>query len=85
MNIFGFLSRGWSAENVALYNLAKQILKSLDTPEERQAAAYRITSALRDGKMTTIEWTQIGSSMGLFGSGKPKKKPSKKQTAEKAA
>jgi cobalamin biosynthesis protein CobD/CbiB len=43
------------------------IVQSLDTKEERLAAAETVMEALSDGKITTIEWTKIGKSLGVFG------------------
>lgn len=43
------------------------IVQSLDTKEERLAAANTVIQALEDGKITTIEWTKIGKSLGVFG------------------
>jgi hypothetical protein len=46
--------------------LGQRILASLDTKAEREAAAVKFTDALKDGKITTIEWTSLGKSLGIF-------------------
>ena len=56
-----------SKEKKVLLDLAMHIVQSLDTKEERLAAAETVMEALRDGKITTIEWTKIGKSLGVFG------------------
>jgi len=53
--------------------LGQRILGSLDTKAEREAAALKFTEALKDGKITTIEWTSLGKSLGIFkGNGRDK-------------
>ena len=56
-----------SKEKKVLLDLALHIVQSLDTKEERLAAANTVMEALKDGKITTIEWTKIGKSLGVFG------------------
>lgn len=56
-----------SKEKKVLLDLAMHIVQSLDTKEERLTAAETVMEALRDGKITTIEWTKIGKSLGVFG------------------
>jgi|TARA_X000001388_G_scaffold75231_1_gene69580 hypothetical protein len=56
-----------SKEKKILFDLALHIVQSLDTKEERIAAANMVISSLEDGKITTIEWTKIGKSLGVFG------------------
>tara|TARA_X000001388_G_scaffold74726_1_gene68211 strand:+ start:191 stop:400 length:210 start_codon:yes stop_codon:yes gene_type:complete len=56
-----------SKEKKVLLDLAMHIVQSLDTKEERLAAANTVVTALQDGKITTIEWTKIGKSLGVFG------------------
>ena len=56
-----------SKEKKILLDLAMHIVQSLDTKEERLAAANTVVTALKDGKITTIEWTKIGKSLGVFG------------------
>jgi hypothetical protein len=55
--------------------LGQRILASLDTKAEREAAAAQFAETLKDGKITTIEWTQLGKSLGIFkGNGRGKHK-----------
>ena len=54
-----------SKEKKVLLDLAMHIVQSLDTKEERLAAAETVMEALRDGKITTIEWTKIGKSLNV--------------------
>ena len=56
-----------SKEKKVLLDLALHIVQSLDTKEERIAAANMVLGSLEDGKITTIEWTKIGKSLGVFG------------------
>ena len=56
-----------SKEKEVLLDLALHIVQSLDTKEERIAAANMVLDSLEDGKITTIEWTKIGKSLGVFG------------------
>ena len=56
-----------SKEKKILFDLALHIVQSLDTKEERIAAANMVINALEDGKITTIEWTKIGKALGVFG------------------
>ena len=56
-----------SKEKKILFDLALHIVQSLDTKEERNAAANMAINALEDGKITTIEWTKIGKALGVFG------------------
>ena len=56
-----------SKEKKVLLDLALHIVQSLDTKEERLDAANTVMEALKDGKITTIEWTKIGKSLGVFG------------------
>ena len=56
-----------SKEKKVLLDLALHIVQSLDTKEERIAAANMVLDSLEDGKITTIEWTKIGKSLGVFG------------------
>jgi len=56
-----------SKEKKVLLDLAMHIVQSLDTKEERLQAANTVVTALQDGKITTIEWTKIGKSLGVFG------------------
>ena len=56
-----------SKEKKVLLDLAMHIVQSLDTKEERLAAAETVMEDLSDGKITTIEWTKIGKSLGVFG------------------
>jgi len=46
--------------------LGQRILASLDTKQEREAAALKFAETLKDGKITTIEWTSLGKSLGIF-------------------
>ena len=54
-------------EKKALLDLGVHIVQSLDTKEERIEACKIVMEALKDGKITTIEWTKIGKSLGVFG------------------
>ena len=56
-----------SKEKKVLLDLALHIVQSLDTKEERIAAANMVLDSLEDGKITTIEWTKIGKALGVFG------------------
>ena len=56
-----------SKEKKVLLDLALHIVQSLDTKEERIAAANMVLDSIEDGKITTIEWTKIGKSLGVFG------------------
>ena len=56
-----------SKEKKVLLDLALHIVQSLATKEERIAAANMVLDSLEDGKITTIEWTKIGKSLGVFG------------------
>ena len=54
-------------EKKALLDLGVHIVQSLDTKEERIEACKTVQEALKDGKVTTIEWTKIGKALGVFG------------------
>jgi len=53
-----------------LITLGQQIISALDTPAERKAAINQGIKMLQDGKITPIEWTQWGKSLGVFKIGK---------------
>ena len=61
-----WLSLLWSADGRALLKLARRISASLDTPEERKAAALYVVEVFRDGKATPIEWAKLGKLLGVF-------------------
>lgn len=54
------------ADKKALLKLAIRITSSLDTKEERKAAANEITKALADGKVSVAEWSKIGAKLGIL-------------------
>ena len=58
------------ADTRNLIKLGQQIVSALDTPQERKAAIDQGIKMLQDGKITPIEWTQWGKSLGVFKIGK---------------
>jgi hypothetical protein len=58
------------ADTKNLIILGKQIISALDTPAERKTAINQGIKMLKDGKVTPIEWTQWGKTLGVFKIGK---------------
>ena len=50
----------------AMVQLALRMLDRLDTTEERQAVAEWGIGAFQDGKISTNEWLELGSKMGIL-------------------
>ena len=61
-----WIARFLSPEKKAMLELAQRILASLDTDEERKAAAAFVWEKLEDGKVPPIEWAGIGKALGVF-------------------
>jgi hypothetical protein len=54
------------ADKRALLELAIRITSSLDTAEERRAAAEYAVEILSDGRMTGPEWLKLGKVLGVM-------------------
>ena len=72
-----------SKTQLKIYKLAESLFIHLDTPEEQERVAnFAITTISRgSGKMTSAEWTKLGSSkyLGVIGGGNGKNSKKKKK------
>ena len=66
--MLGFLMNFVPAEYKALADMAKRMMRNLDTREEREAAlAYFLNAQRTDGQVTVGEWAKFGSMLGVLG------------------
>ena len=54
------------ADKRAMVQLALRMLDRLDTTEERRAVVEWGIGAFQDGKISTNEWLELGSKMGIL-------------------
>ena len=66
MNILGIVVKILPPDKRALLELAMRVTSSLDTAEERTAAAKYGMEILADGKITGPEWLKLGKALGVM-------------------
>ena len=60
------LLRFLPADKRAMIQLAMRMVAKLDTAAERKAVAEWGIQAFQDGKISTNEWLELGSKMGIL-------------------